>query len=119
MNIRPALAGWETPPNGWIKLNIDGASRGNPDTASRGGIFRNPEGMWMGGFTCGLGVCTAKEAEFWSFYHGLQVARSLNLTRIIVEHNSIAIVKEFQVALEGIEAKHWQMRQAVCLTRDW
>ncbi|XP_043696583.1 uncharacterized protein LOC122647190 [Telopea speciosissima] len=32
---------WKHPPSGWLKLNIDGSSFGNPGSVGAGGIFRN------------------------------------------------------------------------------
>ena len=30
---------WHPPPEGWINLNVDGASKGNPRAAGGGGLF--------------------------------------------------------------------------------
>lgn len=30
------LVGWDRPPDGWVKLNTDGTSRGNPRAAAAG-----------------------------------------------------------------------------------
>ena len=35
---------WERPQQGWIRLNTEGASSGNPGLAGRGGILRNEHG---------------------------------------------------------------------------
>lgn len=35
---------WEYPRPGWVKVNIDGASRGNPGRSSIGLMLRNEEG---------------------------------------------------------------------------
>lgn len=32
---------WYRPRNGWVKLNTDGASRGNPGRAAAGGVLRD------------------------------------------------------------------------------
>lgn len=32
------LVGWSFPPQGWVKLNTDGASKGNPGLAGAGGL---------------------------------------------------------------------------------
>nr|XP_016455996.1 PREDICTED: uncharacterized protein LOC107780002 [Nicotiana tabacum] len=35
---------WEFPTEGWIKVNTDGASRGNPERSSVGYVLRDEEG---------------------------------------------------------------------------
>ena len=32
---------WNTPPNGWIKGNFDGAAKGNPRRVGCGGVLRD------------------------------------------------------------------------------
>ena len=41
---------WESPPDGWVLMNTDGAAKGNPGPAACGGILRNGRGEWIGGF---------------------------------------------------------------------
>ena len=43
MNHEPpqdTLVAWSAPPPGWVILNTDGASKGNPGPAGRGGVIR-------------------------------------------------------------------------------
>ncbi|KAJ8428422.1 LOW QUALITY PROTEIN: hypothetical protein Cgig2_003124 [Carnegiea gigantea] len=46
---------WESPREGWVLLNTDGAVKGNPGPAACGGILRNDSGEWLAGFTEALG----------------------------------------------------------------
>lgn len=39
---------WEPPPQGTLKLNFDGASKGNPGEAGFGSVVRNSDGHIMG-----------------------------------------------------------------------
>lgn len=41
---------WTLPSEGWVKLNMDGASHGNPGLATAGGALSDSDGNWMGGF---------------------------------------------------------------------
>jgi len=38
--LRPLPVRWEFPSPGWIKINTNGAARGDPSFATCGGIFR-------------------------------------------------------------------------------
>ena len=41
--------GWKYPVEEWIKLNVDGCSKGNPGMAGTGGVIRDHMGTWVGG----------------------------------------------------------------------
>ena len=38
------LVRWETLPRGWVVLNTDGAAKGNPGPAAKGGVIRGDRG---------------------------------------------------------------------------
>ncbi|GLJ54021.1 hypothetical protein SUGI_1156010 [Cryptomeria japonica] len=42
---------WKAPPVGWLKLNFDGACRGNPGVSSFGAVICNSEGIPHGTVT--------------------------------------------------------------------
>ena len=46
---------WEKPPSNWFKLNIDGASCGNPGRAGGGGVIRDCASEWVRGFARSIG----------------------------------------------------------------
>lgn len=56
------LISWLPPLVSWMKLNNDGVSHGNPGLATAGGVIRNGEGQWIGGFALNIGRCTAPMA---------------------------------------------------------
>ncbi|CAA7054619.1 unnamed protein product [Microthlaspi erraticum] len=64
-NRQERLISWSPPSVGWMKLNTDGASLGNPGAATAGGVLRNGDGQWCGGFALNIGRCTAPLAELW------------------------------------------------------
>ncbi|KAI9080706.1 hypothetical protein K1719_037372 [Acacia pycnantha] len=55
-------ASWYPPPDGWLKMNLDGAvtSRG---AAGCGGVLRDSRGLWVFGFSFYLGVCSPLERK--------------------------------------------------------
>ncbi|KAL4288301.1 hypothetical protein AHAS_Ahas19G0272500 [Arachis hypogaea] len=79
---------WSCPPTNWIKLNSDGASCGNPGTASYGGLLRDEMGHWVAGYYSNLRICSAFQAEIWGLLHGLKTAWELGIRRLIVDLDS-------------------------------
>lgn len=39
---------WQRPDSDWVKLNFDGATKGNPWKAGGGGVFKDAEGQLVG-----------------------------------------------------------------------
>ena len=87
-NRTEILVRWTAPPEGWMKMNTDGASHGNPGPAAAGGVMRNDEGEWCGGFVVIIGRCGAPLAELWGVYYGLVVAWEKGVRRLEVEVDS-------------------------------
>lgn len=92
------------PRENFIKLNFDGASKGNPGEASYGGIFRdsNKQVRWI--FEDWAREMTNNEAEFWAFHQGL---------RIVVRNGymNLEVVGDSQIAIE--------MLKKLSNGRDW
>ncbi|KFK31628.1 hypothetical protein AALP_AA6G137400 [Arabis alpina] len=76
------LIQWVAPRTDWMKLNTDGASRGNPGLATAGGVLRNSDGSWCGGFVVNIGICSAPLAELWGVYYGLYIAWEKKVMRL-------------------------------------
>ncbi|KAF6158767.1 hypothetical protein GIB67_040281 [Kingdonia uniflora] len=54
---------WELPNHGEIKINTDGAARGNPGKGGIGCIFRDSDNKVLGSLSQGLGLVTNYRAE--------------------------------------------------------
>lgn len=54
---------WTPPPLGWVKMNLDITSKGNPGKAGYGGVIRDAEGQWCSGFMQFVGDCNALTSE--------------------------------------------------------
>lgn len=65
---------WKAPPVGWVKLNTDKASKGNPGLASVGGILQYFVGNWLGGFARPIGECLSVMVELWVVLVGSDMA---------------------------------------------
>ncbi|KAL0293653.1 UNVERIFIED_CONTAM: putative ribonuclease H protein, partial [Sesamum radiatum] len=49
---------WNKPPDNWLKLNTDGAAKGNPGPAGAGGLLRDHFGRIIFAFQEPLGTCS-------------------------------------------------------------
>jgi len=92
VQCKERLICWESPPEGWVLLNTDGGSRGNPGIANAGGILRGDRGEWLQGFTENFGICTAVKVELKAVLCGLRMVRKLGFQKIWLEADSMIIV---------------------------
>jgi ribonuclease HI len=86
-----SMIGWKPPVEGRLKLNTDGACK-DGHMAGCGGIIRDSNGRWCGGFAKHVGSCSAFMAELWGVLEGLKYARSLGLQMIELNVDSLAVV---------------------------
>ena len=54
---------WQPPPHGFLKINIDGASKRNPGMAGFGGVIRDEQGCIKDIFHSHLGTATNNMVE--------------------------------------------------------
>ncbi|KAM5550396.1 hypothetical protein ABKV19_027522 [Rosa sericea] len=86
---------WLRPAAGYHKLNVDG-SRVSNGTIGAGGVIRDDTGAWCGGFMINVGAGEVLQAESWGLFHGLQLALSLQITKLEVESDSSVLIKLIQ-----------------------
>jgi hypothetical protein len=79
--------GGRRPPEGWIKLNSDGACKENNDILGCGGLFRNSDGRWIKGYAKKIGPCDAFHAEMWGLYLSLDMAWRDHISYFIIEND--------------------------------
>eukprot|EP00253_Pinus_taeda_P023451 PITA_23451 len=107
---------WQPPPEACLKLNFDGASRGNPGIAGIGGVIRNHRGDIIHIFCRSMGECTNNEAEFAAMEQGLRVLKSSTQGNFIVEGDSslaISVAKRIQAGTPTSKVtKHWRLAKA-------
>lgn len=87
---------WHAPKEDWIKLNVDGASKGNLGVAGGGGVFRDHYGNWIKAFACYLGWCTSIRVEILSLLKGLRTAKELRFTKVEVHMDSQITLRKIQ-----------------------
>ncbi|CAK8576871.1 unnamed protein product [Lathyrus sativus] len=86
---------WNPPPNGWIKVNIDGASGGDPINAACGGIFRDHFGNHIESFACNLGPVNSLFAELMGAILAIEHALVRGWSNIWLESDSTLVVMAF------------------------
>ncbi|KAG7566501.1 Reverse transcriptase domain [Arabidopsis suecica] len=117
------LIGWVAPAVGWLRINTDGASHGNPGLATAGGVLRDSEGNWCGGFALNIGRCSAPMAELWGVYYGLYLAWERRVQRVELEVDSEIVVEFLRTGISdhhplsflvrlchGFTSKDWRVR---------
>jgi ribonuclease HI len=94
---------WSTPLVDFIKLNFDGASKGNLGTTGYGVVFRNHLGHILLINVGSLGHTMNNAVELWGLIRGLQLAIEHNFTKLIVEGDSQIIINLFSRLLNGAD----------------
>ncbi|CAA0806228.1 Polynucleotidyl transferase- ribonuclease H-like superfamily protein [Striga hermonthica] len=84
-SITEGQVAWEKPKEGFIKINTDGACKGNPGILAAGGLLRDANGQWIVGFIAHLGICTNTIAELQAIRHGLELAWVYGYRQVICE----------------------------------
>ena len=87
-----------SPTRHFIKLNVDGCCMDNPRNAGYGGLFRDVEGNWLGGFYGSLGFTTDMKAELYAICQGLVTAWDLGYRNILVETDSWGAINYIEEA---------------------
>ncbi|KAG7568097.1 Ribonuclease H domain [Arabidopsis thaliana x Arabidopsis arenosa] len=108
------------PQSGWVKLNTDGASRGNPGLATTGGVLRDEAGEYCGGFAVNIGKCTAPLAELWGVYYGLYIAWEKQITQVELEVDSELVVGFLKTGIDDSHPLSFLVR--LChgfIAKDW
>lgn len=66
---------WLSPPNGWIKANFDGASKGNPGKASCGGVIRDYNCNIIRAQDIPLGITSIHKVEMVGAHYMIKLAK--------------------------------------------
>jgi ribonuclease HI len=113
---------WSPPPEGFVKLNFDGASKGNPGAAGYGVVYRNHHGHILEIMAGSLGHSTNNVAELWGLIKGLQLAIKSNYTKVIVEGDSQVIIGLLRRILNGAKpdsiSPSWRLSHGLQITAD-
>ncbi|KAL0427508.1 UNVERIFIED_CONTAM: putative ribonuclease H protein, partial [Sesamum latifolium] len=92
---------WEKPEEGWVKLNTDGASRGNPGVTGAGGIIRNHFGEVLLAFQEPSGITSNIQAELSALHRSLLICKERVYIRVWIELDALSVLKLLKKPLSG------------------
>jgi len=106
-----------------IKLNFDGASKGNPGNSGFGEIFRNHQGVPLLSFFGSKGWDTNNSAELEGLWQGLIIAQDKGFFPLIIEGDSQIIINMVSKIMQGTPShkvsKSWRMEKRIELIAIW
>lgn len=89
----PSLVCWQHPQASRLKLNVDGASRGNLGLAGARGVLRDLDGKLIMAFSTTIGTCTNNYAKLMGLLHCLRIVKNMGVVHLDVELDSLLVVK--------------------------
>ncbi|XP_061373767.1 glutathione S-transferase T2-like [Gastrolobium bilobum] len=104
---------------GYVKINTDGAARGNPGLAACGRVLRNSQGLWLRGYAIRLGRCTAFRAELWGIWHGLKEAWNAGYKHVIIESDSLVAITGLTKGGATVREVRLLSRIRTWIQKDW
>lgn len=117
------LSKWIPPSIGLLKLNFDGASKGNPGDAGYGGIFRDHKGNPLLIFYGSICWDSNNSAELEGLWQGLCLAQIHNYFPIEIEGDSQILINMVNQLLMGFSsskvADSWRLMARLDLIADW
>ncbi|KAE8689105.1 hypothetical protein F3Y22_tig00110943pilonHSYRG00004 [Hibiscus syriacus] len=110
---------WSPPPTNWCKVNTDGSCKTGNGFATCGGVIRSSDGSWILGFGKLLGICSIIEAELWGIHEGLSHAWNLGERQIMVEADSLEVIRMLQGNINRGSIFTLLDRVSVLLNQEW
>ncbi|KAL0352574.1 UNVERIFIED_CONTAM: putative ribonuclease H protein [Sesamum calycinum] len=104
--IKVLKVNWDKPERGWVKINTDGASKGNPGISGAGGIVRNEEGVAILAFYEFIGQATNMFAEVFGLYKALQLCNSRGINKIWIEVDAKNLIR----LINCPSIAHWSLQ---------
>eukprot|EP00253_Pinus_taeda_P003542 PITA_03542 len=90
-----------SPQDGFIKLNFNGASKGNSGPAGYGGIFRDSQGQIRWIYADKGGIMSNNEAEFSAAYQGIRIAIRNGYMKLEIEGDSNLVIETIRKLNNG------------------
>lgn len=107
---------------GFIKLNFDGALKGNPRITRLGGIFRDNQADTRLVYVEPCGIASNNEAKFTTARHGLRIAVRLGYKQVEVEGGSNLVINTLRKLNNGMPwdklSKSWRTARLIQEIRE-
>jgi ribonuclease HI len=105
MTATRELQRWEPPDAGWIKVNSDGAVSKHGDKGGGGAVLRDQNGAFRAAVCHHFpNIVDPEAAEILACRRGLEVAASLNVSRVHVELDSQGVVQMLKQPTRNLSA---------------
>ncbi|XP_060203027.1 uncharacterized protein LOC132631469 [Lycium barbarum] len=83
---------WNPPNNGWVKINSDGCSKGNPGLSGSGGVIRNHLGNLVMAYAMNLNIQTNNYAEAIALKSGIDWCINNGKRKVMIETDSMMLI---------------------------
>ncbi|KAI3472963.1 hypothetical protein Pfo_029210 [Paulownia fortunei] len=104
---------WRTPKHGWLKLNTDGAAKGNTGHAGAGGVIRDHFGNAILAFHEYIGKENSLFAEVHALLKGLELAKSNGINKLWIETDARGVLHLISTATHG----HWKLQEMLAKSK--
>ncbi|KAE8714784.1 hypothetical protein F3Y22_tig00110187pilonHSYRG00036 [Hibiscus syriacus] len=89
----PRTTHWNPSPDGFLKLNTDGAVNRAKLKDSMGGVQRDMNGAWVARYSRNIGRCSGFQVELWTVLDALALAWNRGIRHLIVELDNLEAVR--------------------------
>jgi len=104
---------WKPPLHGFLKVNIDGPSKGNTGLADFGGVIRDEKCQIKEIFHCHLGKATNNMVELITLEQCLEILVDSNSHNVIIEADLELIIRVVKKICNGTSldkvSKDWRL----------
>ncbi|XP_017981034.1 PREDICTED: uncharacterized protein LOC108663047 [Theobroma cacao] len=97
----PKIFSWHKPSAGEFKLNVDGSSKHNRQSAVGGGHLRDHTGTMIFGFSENFGPCDSLQEELMALHRGLLLCIKHNVSRLWIEMDAKVVVHMINKGHQG------------------
>lgn len=110
---------WWPPERDWVKVNTDATFDKDTGLMACGGLVRDSDGRWLGGFSKNLSKGSIFEAEIWGILEGIKLVWDLGFRKVVVEADSLGAINLCDNIVDSLSARRlllmeiqrWKMKE--------